>query len=250
MDAEVEVPRTAFPPVPPVSRSIRPGPRVQSLGLRVVAAKVRRRLWSTRRSIAVVRQLDVERSLPDDGMWIEFVTADSFATLSELVETALGVEYLYVRPIERTRRARAGVLSVAHHGDGRLMAFHFIHETQDYEALERVAPQMYPRMKADEVLTEAVYCLPAFRGRAVAARLLQETGARLARIGKRRAWAYLDTTNVAALRMFNRAGYAPSGEERIDRYRLGRFSTDFRDLAPATRAEWEAVIAGARRDDF
>ena len=123
-----------------------------------------------------------------------------------------------------------------------------MHETHDHEALERVAAQMYPQMPRDEVLTEAVYCLPAWRGRALAPRMLQATGEIMAARGKRRAWAYVDTTNVAALRMFIRAGYSPSGEERVDRYRLGFFSTAFRALTPKTRTEWDTILAGARPD--
>ena len=105
---------------------------------------------------------------------------------------------------------------------------------------------MYPKLPTDEVLTEAVYCLPAYRGHALAPRLLQATGSIMAARGKRRAWAYLDTTNIAALRMFNRAGYHPSGEERVDRYRFGRFSTAFRPLTPKTQVEWQTTLAGSR----
>ncbi len=213
---------------------------------RVVFAKVLRRLWSTHRAIAVVRELTPERDPSSAGLRVEFVHPDLFEPLPRLVEEATGVEYLYVRPIERTRVARAGTVSVARDADGELMAFHFIHETGNHEALDQVAPGMYPQMPPDEVLTEAVYCLPAFRGQAIAAKLLAATGARLAARGKRRAWAYLDTSNGGALRMFNRAGYLPSGTERVDRYRFGRFSTEFRELTPKTAEEWDAEVAGSR----
>ena len=101
-------------------------------------------------------------------------------------------------------------------------------------------------LPADGVLTEEVYCLPAYRGRGLAPALLQATGLMLLARGKRRAWAYLDTTNIPALRMFNRAGYLPTGEERVDRYRGGRFETLFRAATPQTLAEWEATISGSR----
>jgi GNAT superfamily N-acetyltransferase len=179
-------------------------------------------------------------------MRVEFVDPDLFSELPGLVDAAIGVEYLNIRPIERARRARAGTMSVARTPAGDVIAFHFVHATDDHPALETVAPKMYPKPEPDEALTEAVYCLPAYRGRAFAPRLLEATGAHLAANGKRRVWAYLDTTNLAALRMFNRAGYAPSGAERVDRYRFGRFSTVFRTLAPKTEKEWAAAIAGSR----
>jgi hypothetical protein len=225
---------------------------VKTLGVGLVLTKLRRRLWSTHRAIAVCRDTEGGDSLasPADGLRVDLVQPDDFTLLPDLLANAVGVEYLYVRPIERTRLARAGTVSVATNAAGELVAFHFIHERHNHEALDSVAPRMYPQLPMDEVLTEAVYCLPAFRGHALAPRLLQATGSIMAARGKRRAWAYLDTTNIAALRMFNRAGYYPSGEERVDRYRFGRFSTAFRPLTPKTQAEWDTILAGSRPDPF
>lgn len=212
----------------------------------VVVAKLRRRLWSAHRAVVVSRDLQDEPSLPLDGIRVEFVDPDAFDDLPRLVEQAAGVEYLYLRPIERARQARAGTLSVARAADGDLVAFHFVHETGDHAALDSVAPGMYPAMPEDGVLTEEVYCLPAHRGRGLAPALLQATGAMLLERGKLRASAYLDTTNIPALRMFNRAGYRPTGEERVDRYRGGRFDTVFRGATRPTLAEWEAAVGGSR----
>jgi GNAT superfamily N-acetyltransferase len=211
----------------------------------VVVSKLKRRLWSTHRAVVVSRDLDERPSLPLDGIRAEFVDPDAFDLLPRLLEEATGVEYLYLRPIERARQARAGTISVGRDTAGEVVAFHFVHETHDHEALDSVAPQMYPVLPEDGVLTEEVYCLPANRGRGVAAALLQATGVLLSERGKRRAWAYLDTTNLAALRMFNRAGYRPTGEERVDRYRGGRFDTLFRTATPQTMAEWDATVGPA-----
>ena len=126
---------------------------------------------------------------------------------------------------------------------GQLLAFHFVHESGDHAALERVAPRMYQQLPDDEVLTEGVYCLPAWRGGTVAARMLKATGSLVAVAGKRRAWAYLDTKNVASLRMFKRAGYVPAGTERVDRYRLGMYRSTFQSLSPQGRDDWNAATA-------
>lgn len=211
----------------------------------VVVSKLKRRLWSTHRAVVVSRDLQEKPSLPVDSIRVEFVDPDAFDELPGLVEQATGVEYLYLRPIERARQARAGTISVARDTAGELVAFHFVHETHDHAALDSVAPQMYPVLPEDGVLTEEVYCLPAHRGRGLAATLLQATGVLLLERGKRRASAYLDTTNLAALRMFNRAGYRPTGEERVDRYRGGRFDTLFRAATPLTLSEWDATVGAA-----
>jgi GNAT superfamily N-acetyltransferase len=221
---------------------------LRDLPAAVIAAKLKRRLWSTRRAIAVSRDLRDVPVLPLDDIRVEFVAPDAFDELPRLVQQADGVEFLYLRSIERARQARAGTMSVARTAAGDLVAFHFVHESSDHAALESVAPHMYPVQHDDSVLTEEVYCLPAYRGRGLAAALLQATGALLLERGKRRASAYLDTTNLAAMRMFNRAGYLPAGEERVDRYRGGRFSTTFRDLTPRTRAEWDATVGASRAE--
>jgi GNAT superfamily N-acetyltransferase len=252
MQAEAKSTHAPVPIAVPGRPQIASRHGVSSLGFGLVLTKLRRRLWSTRRAIAVCREAadaDLLAS-PADGLRVDLVQPDDFTVLADLVANAAGVEYLYVRPIERTRQARAGTVSVATNAAGELVAFHFIHETHNHEALNTVAPNMYPKLPTDEVLTEAVYCLPAHRGHALAPRLLQATGSIMAARGKRRAWAYLDTTNIAALRMFNRAGYHPSGEERVDRYRFGRFSTAFRPLTPKTQKEWQTILAGSRPEPF
>ncbi len=220
-------------------RRLRVVARIYELGPSLVFGKLRRRVWSTRRAIAVVRGLEHVSVPAFDGIRVELVDASAFTALPRLLEATVGAEYLYVRPIERTRQAGAGRLAVATGATGELIAFHFVHASRDADALDRVAPKMYPKMACDEVLTEAVYCLPAYRGQDVVPNLLKATGALLAREGIRRAWAYIDTTNAASLRVFRTAGYSPSGTERVDRYRFFRFTTVFRELTPTTRREWD-----------
>ena len=215
---------------------------MKSVGVGVIAGKLLRRLWSAHSSIAVVRELQGHDGPdPADDLRVAFEDAATFDVLPRLLAESTGADYLQVRAVERTREARAGSLSVARNAAGEVVAFHFVHESGDHDALESIAPGMYPRLPVDEVLTRTVYCLPAWRGRSIEARTLVATGALLAARGKTRAWAYLDTTNTNDLRAFREAGYAASGDERVDSYRLGRYSTAFRRLAPATRAAWDSV---------
>jgi GNAT superfamily N-acetyltransferase len=239
---------TAGPQPAAVTTAREPRGGVRTLDVALVMAKVRRRFWSTRTAIAVIRDLDGKPVRPASGLQFEFIPSETFADLPRLLDASTGAEWLNVRGLERIRQAEAGAMSVARDASGNLLAFHFMHEAHDHPALEVVAPKMYPQLPPDEVLTEAVYCLPAQRGKRIAPALLSATGAYLAANGKRRVWAYLEVTNIAALRTFNRAGYSLAGEERIDRFRFGRFSTVFRRLSPGTRAEWEQALAGAQPD--
>jgi L-amino acid N-acyltransferase YncA len=218
--------------------------RFERLGIGLIAGKLRRRLWSTGRAIALVRDLpDSSREDSAADLRVELVPPERFDTLAEIVDAATGVEYLFVRSLERTRQAQAGTIAVARSESGQLLAFHFVHESGDRDALERVAPGMYQQLPDDEVLTEGVYCLPERRGGTVAAKMLKATGSLLAAAGKRRAWAYPDTKNLSSLRMFKRAGYVPAGDERVDRYRLGTYRSTFKSLTAQARDDWHAATA-------
>jgi L-amino acid N-acyltransferase YncA len=216
---------------------------LQKVGVRLILSKVQRRLWSTHTSVAVARDLMPSSHAPAEGIQFQLTEPEAFDDLPKLVEASDGIEFLFVRGIERLRQAHVGRIASARDDEGGLLAFHFVHERDNHEVLAQAAPGMYPQLPVDEVFTEAVYCLPAHRGRGITASLLQATCTTMTERGMTRARAYVDITNAAALRMFNRAGYHPLGDERIDRFRFGRFSTEFRALSPAVEAEWETILA-------
>lgn len=211
-------------------------------GIGVIAAKLQQRLWSSHTTIAVARDLaGVAGTGGDDDLRVAFEDPATFDTLPRLLTELSGADYLQARAVDRTREARAGSLSVARNEAGEVVAFMFVHEPKDHDALERIAPGLYPRLQEGEVLTRTVFTLPAWRGRGYESRLLVATGALLAGQGEQRALAYLDTTNVADMRAFGEAGYTPSGQERIDSYRLGRYSNAFRPLTALSRAAWDSA---------
>ena len=212
---------------------------MKNIGLGVIAGKLQRRLWSSHTTIAVVRDLTGTESTPAaDGLRVGFEDPATFDTLPRLLAAASGMDYLQLRAVEHTREARSGSLSVARDAAGDVVAFGFVHDSGDREALERVSPGMYPRLSDEDVLTRVVYCLPEWRGRSIEAQTLIATGTLMAERGKKRGWAYLDTGSADVMRIFREAGYAPSGDERVDSYRLGRYSNAFRPITPPTRAAW------------
>ena len=216
------------------------------IGVSVLLGKLLRRVWSTRASLSLVREPLVEVPVAE-GFALEIVPPEGFEGLAQLLESSTGADYLFVRNAEFTRLAGAGTISVARDEAGQLMAFHFVYEPKDRAALDRVAPNMFPDLAADEVLTELVYCVPAFRGRDLMRQLLHATGSTLAARGKRRAFAWVDSTNTSSLRTFAKAGYVPSGVERVDRYRFGRYSAAYRDLTATSQRRWDAVVNGRAR---
>jgi RimJ/RimL family protein N-acetyltransferase len=212
------------------------------IGVSVLIGKLLRRIWSTRASLSLVRELvEVPAAA---GFALEIVPPEAFDGLTELLESSTGADYLFVRNAEHTRLGGVGTMSIARGETGQLMAFHFVYEPKDRVALDRIAPNMFPDLAGDEVLTELVYCVPAFRGRDLMSRLLQATGTTLAARGKRRAFAWVDTTNTPSLRTFAKAGYAPSGVERVDRYRFGRYSATFRPKTLTSEKRWDAAARG------
>jgi L-amino acid N-acyltransferase YncA len=215
------------------------GGGVGSAGLGVIAAKLQRRLWSSHTAIAVARDLGSEGAGAGDDLRVAFEDPATFETLPHLLTEMTGADYLQARAVERTREAKAGSLSVARNATGDVVAFMFVHGPKDHAALEGIAPGMYPRLQDGDVLTRTAFCLPEWRGRGYESRLLVATGALLAAQGKQRALAYLDTTNAADMRIFHAAGYTPSDQERVDTYRLGRYSNAFRPVTAASRAAWD-----------
>jgi hypothetical protein len=140
-------------------------------GVSAIVGKLQRRLWSSHASIAVVRALDANDDLASaEDLQVAFEDPATFDVLPRLLAETTGDDHLQLQAAERTREARAGSLSVARDADGDVVAFHFVHESGDFDALERIAPGLYPRLPEDEVLTRAVYCLPAWRGRSIAER--------------------------------------------------------------------------------
>ena len=216
------------------------------IGIAAVLTKLLRRAWSTRQSVALVHEPLVEAPMPV-GFRAELVPPESFEELAQILAGATGLDYLFVRNAEHTRRAGIGTVCVARTDTGLAMAFLFVYETNDRAALNHIAPNMHPPLAADEALTEQVYCLPAHRGHGVMTKLLQVTESVLAARGKRRAFAYVDTTNTQSLRTFARAGYAPAGFERVDRYRFGRHSTTFRTTTGTSYDRWRAAAAGSQK---
>lgn len=217
---------------------------IGSAGIGVVVAKLLRRLWSSHTTIAVTRDLagaPVDGAGAGDDLRVAFEDPATFETLPRLLAQTSGADYLQARAVERTREAKAGSLSVARNAAGDVVAFMFVHEPKDQDALERIAPGLYPPLQEGDVLTRTVFCLPEWRGRGYEPRLLVATGALLASQGKQRAWAYLDTTNASDLRIFQAAGYAPSGQERVDSYRLGQYSNAFRPVTAPSRAAWDSA---------
>jgi GNAT superfamily N-acetyltransferase len=218
------------------------GGGIGSAGVGVIVAKLQRRLWSSHTTIGVARDLTGADGVgADDDLRVAFEDPATFETLPRLLTETTGADYLQARAVERTREARAGSLSVARHAAGDVVAFMFVHEPKDHAALEGIAPGMYPRLQEGEVLTRTVFTLPEWRGRGYESRLLVATASLLAGQGNHRALAYLDTTNVTDMRIFGAAGYTPSGQERVDSYRLGRYGNAFRPVTAPSRAAWDSA---------
>ncbi len=187
---------------------------------RTAAAKVRKRGASTTRALQVMCDLRAVPELAPGDLTIVAVAPDDSDPLVDVLEQRDDRDYLFVRALERTRRARAGELVLGRIED-TVVAAHFVHRLRDYERLESVAPGLYPRLPPDAMLTEAVYVAPSWRGHSLGPRMLAATCRRLGSEGARRALAYVDVTNRSSLRAFRSAGYDRTDEMRLDRYLLG-----------------------------
>ncbi len=193
------------------------------------------------------------RAVPDlspGELTIVVVAPQDSDPLTDVLDQIDDRDYLFVRAMERTRRAHAGEL-VLGRVENEVVAAHFVHRVDDYERLACVAPGLYPRLPEDAVLTEAVYVTPAWRGHSVAPRLLTASCRRLGSEGARYALAYIDVTNRSSLRAFRAAGYDRTDEMRLDRYLLGKRRSRFVAADEPAGRIWAANVRGvgeARRD--
>jgi GNAT superfamily N-acetyltransferase len=217
----------------------------RALSPNTLAAKVRARLWSTRRSMLVVRELAQHPSAgraPTPGIDVSFVHPSTFPDLSSLLDDPRDEDLLSLAALERTRAEAAGELVVARAGN-EVAAIHFIHTAADQERLDRIAPGLYAPLAAGDALTEGVFVFPPFRGRGVAASMLRASASELQRRGYRRGLAVIDVENRASLRAFRAAGFTARPVMRVDAYRLGRRTSRFVEVDPETWRRYEAATA-------
>ena len=105
----------------------------------------------------------------------------------------------------------------------------YLHRPAHTDRLASVAPGLYGPPGPDEVLTDGLFSLPGLRGRGMGRTLLAVALGILRDEGVVRVYAHIDTDNRASLRTFTAAGYRDTGRRRVNRYRLGRLTADYRD---------------------
>lgn len=209
-----------------------------------ILRKLRSRVWSTRRSVMLVLDLPPAPAGPASrDLSVAFADPATVPELTALLPETTGRDLLTLAAIERTRAAAAGELAIARHGD-TLAGLHFIHTAAHQDRLERVAPGLYRPLEEDEVLTEAIFVVPAFRGRGVASAMLQTAARELAQRGYRRALAVIDVGNPSSLRAFAGAGFRPGPTMRVDRLRFGRRTSRFVAIANDTRRRYDVAVGG------
>jgi GNAT superfamily N-acetyltransferase len=217
-----------------------------SLSPRTLIRKLRTRGWSTRRSLLVVCDLTQPPAGPAlaPGLDVSFVEPAAFRDLPSTLRDAHNQDALTLCAMERTRALAAGELVVARSGD-ELAGIHFIHTRAHQQRLDRISPSLYSPLREDEVLSEAVFVYPKFRGRGVGSSMLRASASELARRGYRRSLAVIDVENRASLRAFRTAGFTAGQLMRVDSYRLGRRTSRFRDVDDETRQRYLEATSGA-----
>jgi GNAT superfamily N-acetyltransferase len=207
--------------------------------------KIRKRGWSTRRSVLVaceLAHLRVESSVAPQ-LEVSFLDPAAFPDLPSTLPDARNHDLLSLAAMERTRAEGAGELVVARY-DGELAGIHFIHTAAHQERLERVAPRLYAPLQAGEALTEGVFVFPAFRGRGVGSSMLRASASELARRGYHRGLAMIDVGNRASLRAFAAAGFTAQPTMRLDSHRLGRRTSRFVAVDSQARRRYLEATAG------
>jgi hypothetical protein len=214
------------------------------LGPRLVADKVRRRVWSTTLAVVVAAPTaDARRVEALIPVTFETVPPSSFDALARSAATARGEDFLSLRALEVMRAADGGEIVFARAPGGEVAASLFVQDRATRDRLDGSFSGIYPPIADDEALTEGVYSWPAYRRRRVVGALLGHTLGLLAERGTRRALAVIAASNVASLRAFANAGYAPTGTVRIGRYRFNRWSASFAEDPVRADAVWRRATS-------
>jgi GNAT superfamily N-acetyltransferase len=231
-------------PTPGVFDTVPDGGTFLALSPRLLVGKVLARLWSTRRSVLVVGDLEHPPASPANGpkLDVSFVHPSTFPDLTSMLDDARGEDRLSLAALERTRAEAAGELVVARAGS-EIAGLHFIHTAAHQERLERIAPRLYAPLRAGEALTEGVFVFPAFRRRGVAASMLRASAVELGLRGYRHGLAVIDVENRASLRAFGAAGFVGRPVMRVDAYRLGRRTSRYAEVDRETWRRYRAATA-------
>lgn len=139
--------------------------------------------------------------------------------------SARGGDLLYLEGLARLFRHCVGDVIVARTPAGVVVGVGLISCPDRREGLDAAAPGLYRPLPPDACWTEAHYVVPEHRNRRALAAIISEEHAALRQRGVQRAFAMIDSKNVASLRAFARAGYQLSGLIRRDRWRLNRCSS-------------------------
>ena len=209
---------------------------------RVLAAKAAKRVWGTWSTVVAVCETEGHIDAAENGrVVVAPIARDEFEGFTRLMRAGQldGEDYLFVRGLERTRRVGAGDLfggySVA---DGSLLATVWVHRASHSERLEGIAPGMYREPPPGTVLTDGLYCFPNARRQGLGTETLTGLLAQLEREGTRRAFAHIDSDNVASMSTFGRVGYRLCDVERRNAFRLGIWRSAWRPLQPETLLAW------------
>jgi GNAT superfamily N-acetyltransferase len=232
---------SVFDAVPPL-RALR------ALSPQTAVGKLVSRMWSTTRALVVCCEVADVPSCPPGAPRLEmsFVEPEQILDILALLPGARDDDALILSAMERTRAASAGELVLAHES-GHLVGMHFIHTAVHGERLARVSPLLYAPLAADEVLTEAVFVLPSFRGRGVGSAMLRASLRHLAERSFRRALAVIDVENRRSLRAFHAAGFRPLTTMRLDTYVLGRRTSELIERDAETHRRYLDATDAARR---
>jgi len=201
--------------------------------LAVAADAVRRRLYQDSTSVGLRRDVSLPADAPPAKIALQvrpLRPEDNLSFLDLHRPGISGREMPSLLAERRLLKAALGICWVALAPGERICFVGWLIPASSNALVQRHFGDLFPRLEQDEVLLEGLLTLPPDRGQGIMTHALARMVAAARRQGARSAIAFVESTNTASLRGFQRAGFAPYAT-RHERWRLLRRRVVFETLA-------------------
>ncbi len=211
--------------------------------LRLVADRIRQRLWSTREAIGFRRDLEAPFAAPAASLplaIVELAADDLPGMLDPALAGASEVDILECASRRALWQRHFGRCFVARAPDGQACFLQWLFDHRDNAALAAHFGDAFPTLGRDEALVEGAYTPAAFRGLRIMPAAMARIAEHAAATGARYVHTFVGIDNLPSLKGCVRAGFPPH-QWRIQRLRLFGRRTRFLPLPPTFARDYAAI---------
>jgi len=221
------------------------GTLLQPRTLRLIARRVKERLWSTREAIGFRRDLALPLTAPEAKLPLDIVELGPDELPGMLDADLAGASALDILECASRRalwQRHFGRCFVARAPDGQACFLQWLFDHRDNAAIAAHFSGAFPVLAEGEALLEGAYTPAAFRGQRIMPAAMARIAERAADTGARYVHTFVGIDNMPSLKGCVRAGFPPH-QWRTQHLRLFRRHTDFTALPPTFERDYAAICS-------